>query len=210
MRMTTRRSLTRAAEFPLAAKPAASGGITACHSLFLRCCVFVSRCQDFGEREPPRRSLRAPRAPANPRTPTRPEPTTPPRINSALRPPSPLSKSVNRIHFACGRASNFRALVRVSSASHLAPTVTIGQISNPMMTLVHWGDRGGYGYGGGWSRHGYGGDWGRHGYGGEWGGRGGRGYGGGSGRRGYRGGWVGVGMAAGGGEHAALRLVYLV
>jgi len=43
------------------------------------------------------------------------------------------------------------------------PTVTIGQTSNPMMTLVHWGDRGGYGYGGGWSRHGYGGDWGRHG-----------------------------------------------
>ncbi len=68
-----------------------------------------------------------------------------------------------------------------------APTATIGQTSNPMTTLVHWGERGGYGYGGGWSRHGYGGDWGRHGYGGEWGGRGGRGYGGGWGGRGGRG-----------------------
>ena len=34
--------------------------------------------------------------------------------------------------------------------------------------------------------------------------------GGGWGRHGYGGGWVGVGMAAGGGERAALRLVYLV
>ena len=53
-----------------------------------------------------------------------------------------------------------------------APTVTIGQTSNPMMTLVHWGDRGGYGYGGGWSRHEYGGDWGSRGgrgHGGRWG-----------------------------------------
>ena len=89
-----------------------------------------------------------------------------------------------------------------------APTATIGQTSNPMMTLVHWGERGGYGYGGGWSRHGYGGDWGRHGYGGEWGGRGGRGYGGGRGDRGGRGygggaAVAGVGMAEGGGERAA-------
>ena len=45
-----------------------------------------------------------------------------------------------------------------------APTVTIGQTSNPMLTPVHWGERSGYGYGGGWGRHGYGGDWGRHGY----------------------------------------------
>jgi hypothetical protein len=72
-----------------------------------------------------------------------------------------------------------------------APTVTIAQTSHPMMTLAHWGDRSGYGYGGGWGRHGYGGDWGRHGYGGDWGGRGGRGYGGGWGRHGYGGGWGG-------------------
>ena len=33
-----------------------------------------------------------------------------------------------------------------------APTATIGQTPNPMTTLVHRGDRGGYGYGGGWGR----------------------------------------------------------
>ena len=81
-----------------------------------------------------------------------------------------------------------------------APTVTIGQTSNPMLTPVHWGERSGYGYGGGWGRHGYGGDWGRHGYGGEWGGRGGRGYGGGWGRHGYGGGWGGRGGRGHGGR----------
>ena len=83
-----------------------------------------------------------------------------------------------------------------------APTVTIGQTSNPMFTPVHWGERGGYGYGGGWGRHGYGGDWGRHGYGGEWGGRGGRGYGGGGWGRhhGYGGGWGGRGGRGHGGR----------
>jgi hypothetical protein len=64
-----------------------------------------------------------------------------------------------------------------------APPATIGQTSAPMLTLAHWGGRGGYGYGGGWGRHGYGGGWGRHGYGGDWGhhgygGWGGHGYGG--------------------------------
>jgi len=57
------------------------------------------------------------------------------------------------------------------------PPVTIAQTSAPMLTLAHWGGRGGYG--GGWGRHGYGwgrrgyGGWGGHGYGG-WGRRGGR------------------------------------
>ncbi len=79
---------------------------------------------------------------------------------------------------------------RAEALSAPAPTVTVGQTSNPMMTLVDWGGRGGRGYGGGWGRGGYGGgrgDRGGRGYGGGWGGHGGRGYGGGWGGHGGRG-----------------------
>ena len=86
---------------------------------------------------------------------------------------------------------------RAEALSAPAPTVAVAQTSNPMMTLVDWGGRGGRGYGGGWRGHGGGrGDRGGRGYGGGWGGHGGgrgdrRGYGGwgGHGGRGHGGRW---------------------
>ena len=87
-------------------------------------------------------------------------------------------------------AGIFLALSAQQAAEAMsAPIATIGQTSEPMLTLADWGGHGRYGgwgrhsYGGGWRRHGYGGGWGRHGYGGGWGRHG---YGGGWGRHGGR------------------------
>ena len=89
---------------------------------FALLCFFVGRCQDFGERD--HREGRS-------RTARTSEPAHPRRVlnqrslNSTLRAPLPFkSGEQHPIHFAWGRASNFRALttqnphVRASSASH--------------------------------------------------------------------------------------------